>query len=433
MVTTIWQASAGAPERGTDNMPGRTVLSRSALCRLIAAACVLLFVTPVVADARAGSPPTPKEWVRNFWPTARAAGIDRDVYDEALGSFSPDPDVVKKVSTQAEFNTQIWDYLDMMVSDDRLVEGKAALAKYGRLLARVEAAYGVDRYVLAAIWGMESHYGAALTNPKLIHGTVRALATLAYGDGRYGKYGRTQLIAALKIIQHGDIPVSAMTGSWAGAMGQTQFIPTTYNAFAVDFDGDGKRNIWTSPADALGSAANYLKKSGWQAGRTWGYEVLLPGNFDMKKAGGERSVKEWMKLGVSRPGGKLFPRPNDKAVLYIPAAGKGPAFLLLANFRVIKRYNNASSYALAVGHLADRLRGGDAFVTPWADHEVPLTLEERTRLQKLLAARGLYDGAIDGDLGSGSREAVRTYQLAIGETPDGVGSRAVLQALEAGR
>jgi membrane-bound lytic murein transglycosylase B len=401
--------------------------------RLPVALAALLFAVAPLADAEAKRPPTPAEWVAGFWPTAKAGGISRRVYDAALSTFTPDPDVIKKSETQAEFNTKIWDYLDMMVSEDRLTEGKAALVNYAGVLSKIEARYGVDRYVVVAIWGMESHYGAALSNPKLVHNTIRSLATLAYFGGRFGKFGRIQLVAALKIVQHGDISAAAMSGSWAGAMGQTQFIPTTYNVFAVDFDGDGTRNIWTSAADALASTANYLNKSGWQPDRTWGYEVELPKDFSARKTAGERSLKEWDKLGVARVGGKAFPRPGDRASLFMPAGPGGPVFLLLANFKVIKRYNNATSYALAVGHLADRLRGFGPFEAAWPEHEPPLTLVERLRVQTLLTARGFYSGDVDGDLGSGSREAVKNYQLKIGETPDGVASRALLQTLEAGR
>ena len=400
--------------------------------RFLALLAGILMLYPL-AGAEAKRAPTPSEWVADFWPTAKAGGVSRRVYDAALSNFSPDPDVIKKSETQAEFNTKIWDYLDMMVSEDRLTEGKAALTKYAGVLAKIEARYGVDRYVVVAIWGMESHYGAALNNPKLIRNTIRSLATLAYSGGRFGKFGRTQLVAALKIVQHGDISAAAMSGSWAGAMGQTQFIPTTYNVFAVDFDGDGTRNIWTSAADALASTANYLNKSGWQADRTWGYEVELPKDFSARKLAGDRTLGAWATLGVSRVGGKAFPRPGDHASLFMPAGTKGPAFLLLANFKAIKRYNNSNSYALAVGHLADRLRGFGPFKTAWPEHEAPLTLVERQRVQTLLTARGFYSGDVDGDLGSGSREAVRNYQLKTGQTPDGVASRALLQMLEAGK
>ena len=390
---------------------------------------LLLFCAGLAGPAAAR--PSPAQWAQSLWPEAKAAGISRQVFDDALGNFQPDPDVIQKSQTQAEFKTKIWDYLDMMVSEERLSEGKEAIAKYGTTLARIEARYGVDRYVVAAVWGIESHYGHVLENPKLVRNTIRSLATLAYSGGRFARFGRQQLIAALKIVQRGDISIGAMMGSWAGAMGQTQFIPTTYNAFAVDFDGDGHRNIWTSVPDALASTANYLKKSGWNTGHTWGYEVVLPAGLNTGK--NVRTLGEWEKLGVRRPGGQGFPRPGDSATLFMPAGKNAPVFLLLANFHVIKRYNNADSYALAVGHLADRLRGGGAFATEWPGHEPPLTLDERKRVQQLLTAKGYYSGDVDGDIGSGSREAIRNFQIANKLTPDGVGNRRLLRQLQAAR
>jgi membrane-bound lytic murein transglycosylase B len=415
-------------------LKGSFAISSRTATRLPGCRCLLaltmLALTMLGTAAEAAQ--TPAQWVNSFWPTARAAGVSRPVFDAALGNFTPDPEVLKKAATQAEFNTPVWYYMDMMVSDDRIVQGKAALAQYSDSLARLEAQYGVDRYTIVAVWGIESHYGSVFDNPKLFKGTIRSLATLAYSGGRLGKFGREQLVAALRILQRGDVSARGMIGSWAGAMGQTQFIPTTYNAYAVDFDHDGHRNIWTSPVDALASTANYLRASGWQAGRTWGYEVILPKSFNARK-GGARSLGEWDKLGVDRAGGKTYPRAGDKASLFRPAGAKGPSFLVMANFRVIMRYNSSTSYALAVGHLADRLRGGDTFATAWPAHEPPLSLADGQKLQQLLTARGYYSGDIDGNLGSGTRQAIRDYQLAIGVTPDGIGTRRLLQLLEAKR
>jgi len=373
-----------------------------------------------------------QQWLSSFWPTAKAAGITRATYDRALGNFEPDPDVLKRAGSQAEFNMKIWNYLDQMVSDERISEGAEALKQHGSLLARIEAKYGVDRYVVLAIWGMESHYGHIFDNPRLFKNTIRSLATLAWSGGRLAKFGRQQLVAALKIVQRGDVSPDGMTGSWAGAMGHTQFIPTTFEAYGVDFDGDGRRNVWTSIPDALGSAAHYLKKSGWQTGETWGYEVKLPASVSPSKSG-SRSLAAWSKLGVHRANGSAFPRPGDSATLYAPNGRDGPAFLLVKNFSVIKRYNSSNFYALAVGHLSDRLRGGGPFVTDWPPHEKPFSLDESKRLQLLLTMKGLYDGAIDGDIGSGSREAIRQYQRSVGLTPDGVETRDLLRRLEGGR
>ncbi|MHA1158140.1 MAG: lytic murein transglycosylase [Alphaproteobacteria bacterium] len=385
----------------------------------------------IVLGVLAGTPAmaaSSTEWVRGFWPSAKAAGVTRATYNAALGNFEPDRAILDSSRSQPEFNTEIWHYMDRMVSEERLIEGQRVLQEHAALFTALEQRYGVDRHIIASIWGMESHYGAVLTNPRLVKSTVRSLATLAYSGGRLAKFGRRQLIAALKIIQRGDVTVAGMTGSWAGAMGHTQFIPTTFEAYGADFDGDGRRNIWTSIPDALASAANYLDKVGWRQGQTWGYEVDVPRSYAGGK--GERSLASWSKRGIRRVGGKPFPRPGDKAYLYRPAGRAGPSFLLIRNFRVIKRYNNANSYALAVGHLADRLAGGGAFVKDWPPHEKPLTLSERKRLQVLLAELGYYDGEIDGDIGSGSRAAIQQYQRLAGLKVDGVDDRDLLQRIE---
>ena len=408
-------------------MPYLSAYLSSALMRRLAAAMVVAALVALPGAAHAAK--SGGQWVAEFWPTAKAAGISKQVYDLALGNFEPDPDVIKRSEEQAEFNTPIWIYLDRMVSEDRLREGADVLRQHGNLLARIEERYGVDRYVIAAIWGMESHYGLIFSNPRLFKNTIRSLATLAWHGGRLAKYGRQQLVAALKIVQRGDVAPQGMVGSWAGAMGHTQFIPTTFEAYGVDFDGDGHRNIWTSPTDALASAANYLAESGWRKGHAWGYEVVVPKGYDTSRTG-ERTLGSWAERGVVRVSGQGYPRPGDKATLYMPNGRNGPAFLLLRNFTVIKRYNNSNAYALAVGHLADRLRGGGPFVGQWPEHEKPLNQAERERLQLLLTMAGHYDGDIDGNIGSGSRQAIRDFQRQVGLTPDGVESRALLQRLE---
>jgi membrane-bound lytic murein transglycosylase B len=340
--------------------------------------------------------------------------------------------VLEKARSQAEFSRTIWDYLDLTVTDHRIVNGRELLHENARLLARIEARYGVDRHILVAIWGMESSYGAILDNPQRVRGTIRSLATLAYDGGSRAKFGRQQLIAALKILQRGDISLSGMTGSWAGAMGHTQFIPTTYEAYAVDYDGDGRRDIWNSHADALASAANYLNEMGWDSGKTWGYQVTLPRGFNLNNGGKARSLASWRKLGVQRVGGSSFPRPGEEATLLAPAGRDGPAFLMLKNFRVLKRYNNADAYALAVGHLADRLKGFGPFEGEWPASALELDQTKRMELQRLLAARGFYEGDIDANLGSGSQRAIRAYQASIGAEVTGEPSMRLLQQLRAG-
>jgi lytic murein transglycosylase len=264
---------------------------------------------------------------------------------------------------------------------------------------------------------------------------IRSLATLACGDPNRAGFWREQLHAALQIVDRGEITPDRMTGSWAGAMGHTQFIPTTYLSHAVDFDGDGRRDMWGSVPDALASTANYLKASGWRSGESWGYEVALPQGFDYALADDttERPLSEWTQLGVRLPHGGDFPGIDAKAVLTLPAGARGPAFLLLPNFRVILRYNNSTAYAVSVGHLADRLRGGAAFVQPWPRDDRTLTMSERRELQRLLGAHGFPVGEPDGRLGPKTRAGVRAYQSSVDLTPDGYADPLLLERLKQGR
>ena len=290
----------------------------------------------------------------------------------------------------------------------------------------MEVKSGVDRHVIIAIWGMETSYGTFLGDMNVI----RSLATLAYRGSRKD-FGRTQLLAALKILQQGDITAAKMTGSWAGAMGHTQFIPTTYRAHAVDFDGDGKRDIWNNIPDALASAANYLRVSKWRTGETWGYEVAVPRGFNYALSGTKtvKTLRQWQRLGLKRIRGQRFPRPGDRASLIVPAGARGPAFLVLNNFRSILRYNNATAYALAVGHLSDRIRGFPAFVRPWPSDDRPLARDQREELQRRLSAKGYATGGVDGVLGRQTRAAVRAYQRAVGLPVDGYPSLKLLERL----
>jgi membrane-bound lytic murein transglycosylase B len=393
---------------------------------------IAIFAGLTIAASAAKADAASDRWVQNFWPQAQAAGISSQTYWAALGNFQPDPSIIPQASNQPEFVRPIWDYMDTMVSETRIENGLAQIPNWGQLLTNLEAHYGVNRYVILAIWGMESAYGAILDNSNIVKPTIQALATLAYMGGSRQRYGEQQLIAALKILQHGDISAQRMTGSWAGAMGHTQFIPTTYEAYAVDWDGDGRRDIWTSPVDALASTAAYLSAMGWEAGKTWGYEVVLPTTFNYRLAdsGDQRSLAEWQRLGVTRAAGSAFPRPSDQATLWVPAGANGPAFLLLRNFSVIKRYNNSNSYALAVGHLADRLQGFGEFRTAWPRDEMPLGEGDRYQLQQLLAGLGLYTGPIDAIVGNGTRAAIRSYQQAVGMVADGYASSQLLRHLQ---
>lgn len=375
-------------------------------------ACILF--APENGKASTGPAPDKafRQWVERLWPAARAKGVSRATFDAAFRGVTPDPEVIQAANYQPEFVRPVWDYMAAAASDERIARGRELLARHADLFDRLEQRYRVDRHVLAAIWGMESNYGQNRGDLDV----VRSLATLAYRDRRRARFGRTQLLSALRILQRGDIGVENFKGSWAGAMGHTQFIPTTYDAFAVDHDGDGRRDIWNSPADALASAAHYLHKSNWRPDTLWGYEVVLPKALRGGRTGmgARRSVKQWLKGGVARADGLDFPNTAEPATLFLPAGGKGPAFLLLGNFRTIMRYNNATAYALAIGHLSDRLRGANPLVGSWPTQHKPLAREQRIELQQLLTAKGFDTGGMDGIIGNQTLRAVRDYQKARG-------------------
>jgi membrane-bound lytic murein transglycosylase B len=301
-------------------------------------------------------------FVHDFWPEAHRAGISRRVYDMAFRGIGPDPSVLELAQEQPEFKTPIGDYFAKRVTPERIAAGRDMAQSHAETLDRIERRYGVDREILLAIWGMESNYGSHKGGMSVI----RSLATLAY-VGKRRSFGRSQLVAALKILQRGDISPADFTGSWAGAMGHTQFIPTTYNAYAVDWTGDGRRDIWNSIEDALASTANYLAHSGWQRGLKWGYEVRLPARFDRRLVGeqGRRSLAAWARLGVRPAVGQGFGAADASAYLVQPAGSDGPAFLVTRNFDAVLKYNAAVSYALAVGHLGDRIAGAPALAASW--------------------------------------------------------------------
>ncbi len=368
-----------------------------------------------------------RQWVAGFRATAVQSGVSGALYDQAFRDIKDvDPVVLEKARTQPEFTAPAWDYFDNRVHDQSVAVGQQMAKKWRPWLDRIESRFGVDRNILLAIWSMESNYGEILKRDDIMRNVVRSLATLAYADPKRSKYARTQLIAALKILQTGDIDESHLSGSWAGAMGQTQFIPTSYQHYAVDMDGNGKRDIWNSIPDALATAANLLKKNGWQAGKTWGYEVTLPAG---KLPAGSKTLAQWQALGVVRANGKPFKNGTDKATLKVPDGRGGPAFLMIRNFSVIKAYNNADKYALAVGLLADEIAGSSGLVQDWKRPFTKLTFEERQELQKRLSQHGLYDGKFDGKIGDGSKTAIMAFQAKAGLTQDGYPSMEVLKWL----
>ena len=395
---------------------------RRAVAAISLSFAVALGATQALADAGF------QRWVRDFRGVAAKNGISGTTFDRAFrGVDAPDPEVLEKARYQPEFTAPVWDYFDNRVNENSVEVGRAMARKYSSVLSSIERRFGVDRHILLAIWSMESNYGEALKNDNVMRNVVRSLSTLAYADKRRAKFARTQLIAALKILQTGDIDVGHLTGSWAGAMGHTQFIPTSYQAYAVDFDRNGRRDIWGSIPDALATAANLLARNGWQSGETWGYEVVLPGG--RKFPGGSMSLSKWASIGVVRANGKPFPRPSDKAELKVPDGREGPAFLMTKNFFVIKRYNNADKYAMAVGLLADQIAGYGGLVRDWNRPFTRLTFDETQELQKRLSVMGYYDGKIDGKIGEGSRGAIKAFQSRMGLTPDGHPSKEVLSNL----
>ncbi|MBP8185934.1 MAG: lytic murein transglycosylase [Pseudomonas sp.] len=363
------------------------------------------------------------QWREQFREQALAAGIRPEVFDQAFAGISLDASVVKADTSQPEFSRPVWDYLDSAISATRVRRGQALLNEHAATLGAIEQRYGVDRQVLVAIWGMESSFGQFMGDKSVI----RSLASLAY-EGRRPAFAHSQLLAALEILQHGDVQTGQLLGSWAGAMGQTQFIPTTYNHYAVDFDGDGRRDIWSSSADALASAANYLHSSGWQQGQPWGMEVALPEGFDYALADDEirKPLREWRALGV-----KNLPLnfSEARASLLLPAGHRGPAFLVLDNFRAILKYNNSTSYALAVSLLSERLLGGGQVLAQWPRDELPLSRAQRIVLQEQLTSKGFNTGGVDGIIGANSRKAIRRYQQSIGWPADGYPNQALLQKL----
>lgn len=406
----------------------RETFSKSRLWRL-ATSLVLAFGLMVSATSAYADPGFDR-FVRDFWPKAKAAGISSQTYNSVFTGMEPDEDTLRLMSKQSEFVKPIWEYLDSAVSETRVEKGRELLTEYATVLSQIETRYGVDREAVLAIWGMETNYGGFMGR----HNVIQALATLAYAAPRRKKFWNKELVTALAIVQAGHVRFQDMEGSWAGAMGHTQFMPSSWKAYASDYNGDGRRDIWTSIPDALASTANYLKKHGWQTGKTWGYEVQLPAGFNYQLADGEKTLTlgEWSKYGIRRANGKGFPRPADKGVLVLPAGANGPAFLMLRNFYVIKRYNNATAYALAVGHLADRLIGGGPLAGDWSRDHLPLKRSERVALQNYLNQLGFSVGAADGKIGPATRRGIRAYQQSRGLIPDGYASAVLLAHLKLG-
>jgi membrane-bound lytic murein transglycosylase B len=391
---------------------------------------------PAAAPAGVEETVAPSEdfvsWRAGFRRRARAAGIAAEVFDAAFAGVGVNQRVLELDRYQPEFVRPIWEYLGSAVSETRIRDGVARSAEHAKTLRKIEEAYGVDLGIVVAIWGIESAYGFNYGSVPVIE----SLATLAH-EGRRRAFAEEQLLAALRILQSGNVTPDRMMGSWAGAMGHTQFIPTSYEAYAVDFTGDGKRDVWASdPADALASTANYLSRFGWQRAEPSVIQVTLPEGFDYRLADDEtrQSTAAWQALGVRRAGrGELL--PSDAVTLLLPAGASGPAFAVYPNFRVIKRYNNATSYALAVALLAGQIDGSIRFgLTPgmsWPRGDRPLSHDETIELQRRLTALGYATQGVDGIVGPNTRTAIRRFQAQKGITPDGYVSVTLLERVRA--
>jgi membrane-bound lytic murein transglycosylase B len=370
-------------------------------------------------DARAEPTAAPDAgaFVATLWPTAQARGVSRTVFERAMAAFRADPEVAELAVRQPEHEMVPGAYLEHLVTEERIAIGRQLATQHAALLEGIEAAYGVDRHILLAIWGIESAYGTA----KGTRNVIRSLATLAMVDARRAGFWTRELIAALRLLQDGKTSPAALVGSWAGAMGHTQFIPSTYSVHAVDFDKDGRRDVWETVADALASTANYLKSSGWSAGSPWGFEVILPAGFDYawSAPGRPRPLAEWLAAGVRPSGGGQSSTLKQPLQLVLPAGAHGPAFLVSGNVRALLKYNQSLAYALAAGHLADRIAGGAPLVATWPPQDRSLTRAEREELQRLLISWGFSTGGPDGIIGDQTRSAIRATQRTLSLAEDG--------------
>lgn len=360
---------------------------------------------------------------------ASQRGILPQVFEQATAGLTPDSAILHLLDRQPEFSRQPWDYINGVVAPARIAAGRRMLQVHRAAFEAAERVTGVDRHIIAAIWGIETNFGRSKGNTPV----VRATATLAC-YGRRQDFFRDEFLAALQIIARGHVAPAEFRGSWAGAFGHTQFMPSTFLRAARSGTGAPRIDLMGSVPDALMSTGNLLREEGWRRGEGWGYEVVLPAGLDLTLAGRERSqaLARWHALGVRRVGGRPFPRAGDRAFLHLPAGVNGPAFLMLPNFRVIMKYNNSENYAMAVGHLADRLRGGGPFARPWPTAERALSREERIELQQRLMQVGDYQGTIDGKLGAGTREALQRFQARAGLAADGFPTAALLQRLRRG-
>ncbi|MDO8878862.1 MAG: lytic murein transglycosylase [Pseudolabrys sp.] len=386
--------------------------------------CFALIGAPALAQGR-DQEQSFSAFVNELWSDAQAKGVTRATFDLAMQGVTPDARVIAATKKQPEYGRPVGAYINGIVSTGRIKRGGDKAREWARTLDAVEKKFAVERWVLLSLWGMESDFGSA----KDKWDVFRSLASLAYVKYRH-PFFRNELIVAMGIMQKEQFARGKMVSSWAGAMGQAQFMPSSYVTYAADFSGDGHPDIWTNIPDVFGSMANYLHKFKWQHGMPWGFEVMVPSGFDTMKS--RASFAEWQKLGVRRADGRPFPRDgqgNVLGIMFFPAGAKGPAFIVTANFDVLKAYNNSDAYAIAVGHLADRMNGGATIKAAWPADDRPLPREARIALQKRLAALGYtvkeFEGRIDFDL----RDNIRVEQAKHGMVPDGNPTPALLEKI----
>ena len=360
---------------------------------------------------------------------AAQRGVSGATFDRVMAGVTPDPRVIESLQFQPEFKTPIWDYLATLVDEQKVKEGRAMMARHAQALAAAEQRFGVDRHTIAAVWGVESDYG----NVTGRWGLPQALSTLACTAPRRRDYFRGELLATLQIVQRGDLAPEKLRGSWAGAFGQTQFMPSTYLRLAVDGDGDGRRDLVDSVPDALHSTANFLAKAGWRTGEAWGYEVRIPAGYAGPSGRRDKQpLSAWSQRGIRRVDGSALTGEGSPGLL-LPAGANGPAFLVFRNYDAAFSYNGADSYALAISLLSDRLRGRPGIRAAWPTDDRGLSRAERKELQEHLLRRGFQIGEADGAIGAVTRKAIAEYQRRLGLEQDGRAGGRVLDALRAGR
>ena len=387
----------------------------------LALAASVLVMQPVLADFNA--------CLNGLRASFGKAGITSATFNRIMAGVKPDLKVIKSLNSQPEFRTPIWDYLAFLVDAQKISEGRAKMAKHDRILNAAQRRFGVDKYTIAAVWGVESDFGKIAGRWSL----PQALGTLACVRNRRSRYFRGELLSTMRIVQRGDLPPQKLRGSWAGAFGQTQFMPSTYLRLAVDGDGDGRRDLVSSTADALHSTANFLRRAGWRKNGIWGYEVTVPRGYRGPTGRKRRkALSHWSKLGVRRMGGGRLSGAGTAGLL-LPAGRNGPAFLVFRNYLAIYSYNGANSYALAISLLSDRLRGRGGIKGRWPTNDRGLSRRERREVQARLARNGFYKGEVDGAIGTQTKRSIAAYQRHLGMKPDGRPGGKLLDALRAGR